>query len=144
MRPSRASRFPLWCFMLAGYLSAGRRFVYIGVPPLFISEAYLGWNILRNRGNWLGRFADDVLRFDLLSVAVAANLLWGLVEVFRCLFLGRDPIEVLRTFALSYYPLYLLIGLSIGRELTMPQFVRVENHVLHLRSVCHNRICFFC
>lgn len=121
----KKSRFPLWAWILTGYLSMGRPFAYLGVPPLFISEAYLGWQILRNRHNWLGRFADDVVRLEPLSAAIALNLLWGLVEVFRCMYMARPPLEIVRTFALSYYPVYLLAGISIGQDWTAPQFVRV-------------------
>ena len=42
----RVSRFPLWAFILTGYLSAGRLFAYLGVAPLFIGEMYLGWTVL--------------------------------------------------------------------------------------------------
>jgi hypothetical protein len=124
-RRARTSRFPLWAFLLTGYFSAGRGFAYLGVSPLFISELYLGWSVLRNRHNWLGRFIDDVLRFELINVAIAVNLLWGIVEVVRCMYMNRNPIEVLRIFALNYYPLYLLVGVSLGQDLSIAQFVRV-------------------
>ncbi len=125
-------RFPLWGGILAGYLAMGRPFAYLGVPPLFISEGYLAWQMLRNRHNWIGQFVDDVLKLEPLSSAIALNLVWGLVEVFRCLYLGRDPIEIFRTFALSYYPIYLLVGIAIGRDWSATQFVRVWKIVLML------------
>ncbi len=131
----RVSRFPLWAFILTGYLSAGRVFAYIGVPPLFIGEAFLGWNVLRNRHNWLGKFVDDVIRGEILSLAIALHLLWGVIEVFRCMYGGRPPIDVLRTFAFNYYPLYILAGIAIGRDVPISQFARIWKIVIILYSI---------
>ena len=52
----------IWQFLIIGYSTFGKSFAYLGVSPLFIGEAYLGFSVLRNRGKWLSRFVDGCLR----------------------------------------------------------------------------------
>lgn len=120
----RISRFPMWAVLVIGYLTFGREFAYLGVPPLYIGEAYLGFKVLQNTGNWLSRFANDCLRGRLLPLAIGLHLVWGVIEVGRSWNMGRPLFEALRTAAFNYYPLYVLIGIVIGQTVSLPRFIR--------------------
>jgi hypothetical protein len=131
----RMSRFPMWVVMTAGYLLGGRAFSYVGISPLFVGEAYLLVQVLWNRHNWIGRFVGSVLRPDLLSMAIFLHLLWGLIEIIRSLFLGRALVEVLRTAAFNYYPIYVVIGVMIGKEITMQTYIKSWKLIVILATV---------
>ena len=113
----------VWAGVVGGYLSMGRAFAYVGVSPLFVGEAYLGAAVLRNRRNWTTSFIEDCLHLRPLPIAILFTLLWGLFEVFRSLLINRPAVEALRLFAFNYYPLYVLIGVAIGRDMTMERFL---------------------
>jgi hypothetical protein len=127
---SESKLFPMWGVLVGGYLAYGRPFAFWGVPPLFVGEAYLMVMLLWNRNNWLGRFVNGFFKFELVSTAVFLHLTWGIVEVFRSLFLRRSMIEVFRTAAFNYYPLYIMIGIMIGREISMKTYVKVWKYIV--------------
>jgi hypothetical protein len=126
----RLRRFPMWVVILAGYLAFDRTFAYVGVPPLYIGEAYLSFKVLQNSRNWVSRFVSDTFRFRLLPLAIALHMSWGIIEVARSWFMGRSIIESMRTAAFNYYPLYLLIGIALGWGVTMQSFVRLMKIVI--------------
>ena len=66
----RLPRFPMWAVLVAGYIAFSRGFAYIGIAPLFIGEAYLGYAILKNSRNWTGRFVNGFLRMRILPLAI--------------------------------------------------------------------------
>jgi hypothetical protein len=121
--PEPKSRFPMWLVMICGYLTMGRAFAYVGVPPLFIGELYLGAGMLKNKHNWVTKFVDDVVHLEPMPVAITLHLVWGIAEIFRVLFMGQSPVEAIRTAAFNYYPLYIPLGIAIGRDLSLRQFV---------------------
>ena len=125
----------MWAVLVGGYLLLGRPFSYLGISPLFIGEAYLLIQILWNRHNWLGRFVNDVARLELLSFAIFLHLAWGLVEVFRALYMHRPMIDVFRTTAFNYYPLYCLIGIMIGKEISLQTYLKIWKYIVILATV---------
>jgi hypothetical protein len=130
------ARYPVWLLMLTGYMAFGRDFSYVGISPLFIGEGYLGYSILRNQRNWIGRFIQGCLDGKLLPLAIAAHLFWGIAEVARASCLQqRHLIEAVRTAAFNYYPLYLLVGIAIGSTLTYAYFVRALKFMTLIISV---------
>jgi hypothetical protein len=116
--------------LLAGYLAFSRDFSYLGIPPIYIGEAYLFFKIVQNSRNWVSRFVNDALRLRCLPTAIALHLIWGILEVGRSWYIGRGLLMSLRTAAFNYYPLYALIGISIGSALTKPAFLRVLKLVI--------------
>lgn len=114
----------LWQFLIAGYTTFGRSFAYLGVRPLFIGELYLAYNIVRNEGKWINRFIRDLFDLKLLPLSITLLLLWGLFEVARPVLAGASVKECLRTCAFNYYPLYIPIGIAIGRRLMLSEFMR--------------------
>jgi hypothetical protein len=116
---------PLWAIMIAGYSTFGRSFAYLGVPPVFIGEMYIAWWIVRGPGNWLTHFVEDCRQLKFLPTMILLNLLWGMFDVFRPLFVGKHEVGLtLETFAFNYYPLVLLIGIEIGRRITFENFIQ--------------------
>lgn len=136
MRTRRVPGFFRWGFLLGGLLCAGRSFAYLGVPPIFIGEVYLGCAILANRHNWLGRWFDGVMNFRMLPTAVSLHLGWGAFEVVRALLNNQPAYDVLRVFAFNYYPIYVLIGIAVGRDLTMHTFLKFWKIVMWGAVAC--------
>jgi hypothetical protein len=116
---------PIWQFLVGGYLTFGRSFAYLGVPPLFIGEAFIGYSIIANRNRWLQRFIDDLFHLRFVAAGVGLTILWGLFEVFRAYFVGKIPIlDVAKTFAFNYYTICLPIGIACGAGVTIASFIR--------------------
>ncbi len=115
---------PLWTVLIAGYSTFGRSFAYLGVKPLFIGEIYLAVAIFRNQGKWINRFIDGLLRLHLLPLGITLTVLWGLFEVARPVLAGASIRDCLRTCAFNYYPLYIPVGIAIGRRLSLDGFIR--------------------
>ena len=132
-RPRRRRKgigFPMWAVLVGGYTCFGRDFAYLGIAPLFIGEAYLGYSILRNLRNWTGRFLNDCFRLKMLPLAIMMHMMWGITEVIRASLLGRSLLQAIRTAAFNYYPLFLLIGIAVGWSLTLPYLLRVLKYII--------------
>lgn len=131
----RRNRIPLWAIIWTGYSAFGREFAMLGVPPLLIGEAYLGFGILANWRNWVGRFVNDCLRLRLLPVTIAMHLIWGMLEVARSSLMGYPLLEVIKNAAFNYYPLYVPMGIALGSTLTFPVFIRSVKLCLTLFAI---------
>ena len=123
-------RFAFWAIVVLGYLTYGRLFAYIGVPPLFIGELYLAWGVIRSKHHWVTRAIDDCLHLRLLPLAIVMHLIWGIVEIVHAVMLNRSIIEVLRVFSFNYYPLYVLLGIAIGRDIPLYRFIQTWKKVV--------------
>src|SRR5688500_13860814 len=80
VRKQKWWKVPIWPFLATGYSTFGRSFAYLGVPPLFIGELFLVGSMYKNRGNWVGRFANGALRGHLLPLSILLCVLWGRSE----------------------------------------------------------------
>lgn len=120
------ARLPaLWKVLVAGYMILGRTFAYLGVPPIFIGEFFIARAIYQNHRRWIQRFIDDLFHMRLLATSVAAVILWGVFEILRTYYVGKTPIlAALKTFTFNYYPLVLIIGMALGADLRVADFVR--------------------
>jgi hypothetical protein len=127
--------FPMWGVLVGGYLAVGRPFAFLGVAPLFIGEIYLMVMVLWNRNNWLGKFINGFFHFELICSAVFLHLAWGIFEIFRSLYLRHPVIEVFRTAAFNYYPLYCVIGLMIGKEISIQTYYKVWKYIVIVASI---------
>lgn len=110
---------------MTGYMIMGRTFAYLGVAPIFIGEVFIARELMVNRRRWLQRFIDDLFHLRLLATSVAAVMLWGLFEVLRAYYIGKVPIiDIFKTFTFNYYPIVLPIGVALGHELKISEFIR--------------------
>ena len=114
-----------WQVLVCGYLTFGRSFAYLGIPPLFIGEYFIARSLLDNRRQWLQRFFDDFFHLRLMAAGVGLTFLWGIFQLLRSYVHGDIPIvDIIKTFAFNYYPICLFIGLAYGAEITLPRFLR--------------------
>src|SRR5690242_13706529 len=119
------------CVLIVGYLTMSRAFAYLGIPAwkVFISEVVLALLVLcgpRVRGRrWLAvvsklpslkRFLTWYLLF----------LVYGVLQVFRGIWLGNPPLIAVRDLAFNYYPIYFALGLWAGlmRPDLLPRLIR--------------------
>jgi O-Antigen ligase len=106
-------------FLLAGYLSMGRAFAYIGLPwiNVYIGELALGVFLLFGPRTNLGRWvqvvprAKRLQRFKWLLVLLLCD---GAFEALRGIFSGYPAFTAVRDTAFNYYPLFLSLGIWAG------------------------------
>jgi len=111
--------------LICGYLTFGRSFAYLGIPPLFIGEYFIARSLYVNHRRWIQRFLDDLFQMRLLAAGVGLTILWGLFEVMRSFVHGNTPtVDIIKTFAFNYYTIVLFIGMAYGADITMPSFLR--------------------
>jgi hypothetical protein len=111
-------------FLITGYLTFGRPFAYLGIPPLFIGEIALGAFLLaKPRVAW-GTWATSLLRSSPLSafsLALLVFVAFGVWQVGRGVLGGYPGIHTLKFFTFNYYTLYVFLGIWIG--LQVPEFL---------------------
>jgi hypothetical protein len=122
---AKARKWNLWSkwvlFLLLGYSLTGRSFAYLGIPPakLFIGELTLAafiflrprklfdpWIKGLTQGGPLGPFAWVLL----------GSIAYGIFEVIRGVLLGFSPIIAIENLVFNIYPIYLFLGLWVGRR----------------------------
>jgi hypothetical protein len=88
-------------FLLVGYLSFGRSFAYLGVPPIFIGEVALAAFVLLMPRVVLGTWAGSLLRsspLNGLALALLVFVAYGLWQVVRGVLSGSPIIYTLKFF----------------------------------------------
>jgi len=108
-------------FLLVGLSLTGRSFSYLGIPPakLFIGDLTLAafiflrprqlfdpWIKALTKGGGLGPLAWILL----ISIA------YGIFQVIRGVLLGFAPIIAVENLVFNVYPLYLFLGLWLGKR----------------------------
>ncbi len=108
-------------FLLVGYSLTARSFSYLGIPPakLFIGDLTLGafiflrprqifdpWIKALTKGGSLGSLAWILL----ISIS------YGIFQVIRGVLLGFPPLTAVENLVFNVYPLYLFLGLWLGRR----------------------------
>jgi hypothetical protein len=117
-------------FLLAGYLTMGRSFAYLGVPPLFIGELVLGAFLLLKPRVALGTWSASLLQaspLNALGLSMFVFVAYGFWQVGRGVLSGFPAIDALKTFTFNYYTLYLFLGIWVGLRTPdfLPKLVRV-------------------
>ena len=111
-------------FLITGYLTFGRPFGYLGIPPLFIGEIALGaFLLLKPRVGW-GTWAASSPRSSPLKrigLALLVFVAFGVWQVGRGVLAGYPAINTLKCFTFNYYTLYVFMGIWIG--LQVPEFL---------------------
>ena len=108
----------------------GRSFAHLGVPPLYIGEAGLALFLVA-RGRWLlGLWLKALVIPSPLSGLVWALFvsgLYGLLQFLRGVDHGYDRMAALQNLAFHAYPLFLFLGLWVGRRHpnSMPRLIRL-------------------
>ncbi len=110
-------------FLLLGYLSMGRSFAYLGIPPLriFIGEMVLGAFLFQHPRAIVGKWAGALMSASPLSGLAWAIYLfvgYGIFQLLRGIILGYPPLTAIQCFVFNIYPLYFFIGLWIGHQHT--------------------------
>jgi hypothetical protein len=116
-------------FLLTGYLTFGRSFAYLGIPPLFVGEIVLGAFLLLKPRVALGTWVASLLRASPLNafgLALLAFVAYGSWQVGRGVLGGYPAIQTLKYFTFNYYTLYLFMGIWIGLQAPdlLPKLVR--------------------
>jgi len=117
-------------FLLLGYLTMGRSFAYLGIPPIFIGEVVLAAFLLLKPRIALGTWAASLLRpspLNGLGLALLAFMAYGLWQVGRGILGGSPVVHTLKFFTFNYYTLYLFMGIWIGLHSPdfLPKLIRV-------------------
>src|SRR5690606_5746699 len=117
-------------FLLTGYLTLGRSFAYLGIPPLFIGEIVLGAFLFFKPRVALGTWVASLVRASPLNgvgLALLAFVAYGVWQVGRGYFSGFPAIDALKTFTFNYYAIYLFMGIWIGLQAPdfLPRLVRI-------------------
>lgn len=117
-------------FLVVGYLSFGRSFAYLGVPPLFIGEIALAGFLLVKPRVALGTWVNSLLRaspLNALSLTLFVFIAYGVWEVGRGVLGGSAMFYTLKFFVFNYYTLYMFLGIWIGLQNPdyLPKLVRV-------------------
>jgi hypothetical protein len=115
--------------LIAGYLSMGRAFAYIGLPwfNVFIGEIALGLFLLfgprTNRGRWV-QVIQRAKRLQLFKWLLVLLLCDGAFEAAHGILSGYPALTAMRDTAFNYYPLFLFLGIWAG--------LRDKNFLRHL------------
>ncbi len=125
---STATRYRMpafWQVLVAGYMILGRTFAYVGVPPVFIGEVFIARAVLQNHRRWIQRLIDDLFHLRMIATSVVLVIGWGVFEVLRAYYGGKTPIfEAIKTFAFNYYAIVLPIGVAMGADMGVGDFIR--------------------
>ena len=105
--------------LLLGYLTIGRTFAYIGIPPwhIFIGEVVLGLFMVSGPRTLEGRWVWDAVRWPALRRLVKlflVSLAYGVIQVIHGISAGYPALTAIRDLAFNYYPVYFLVGLWVG------------------------------
>jgi hypothetical protein len=123
-----SAKFPPWTlwakwmmFLLVGYSVIGRSFGYLGIPPakMFIGDLTLAAFIFLRPRQLFDRWVQALMAGGVLGPfgwVVLISLLYGIVEVIRGILEGFSPLTALQNLVFNVYPLYLFIGVWLGRR----------------------------
>jgi hypothetical protein len=117
-------------FLLTGYLTLGRSFAYLGIPPLFIGEIVLAAFLLLKPRVALGTWTASLLRpspLNAFGLALLVFMAYGVWQVGRGVLGGFPAVHTLKFFTFNYYALYLFMGIWVGLRAPdlLPRLVRV-------------------
>lgn len=130
--------------LIVGYLTMGRTFAYLGIPPLklFVGEIALGAFLLMHLRTFVERWGAALIvpsRLSGLMWALVLFLSYGAFEVVRGIDAGYHRLTALQCFAFNYYPLYLFLGLTVGVRYPdfLPRLVRALGWAYGVYGVAH-------
>ena len=117
-------------FLLTGYLTLGRSFAYLGVPPLFIGEAVLGAFLFFKPRVALGTWVASLLRtsaLNALGLSLLVFVAYGFWQVGRGVLSGYSLVDALKCFTFNYYTIYMFMGIWIGLQEPdfLPKMIRL-------------------
>jgi hypothetical protein len=119
--------------LIIGYLTLGRSFAYLGIPPLkiFVGELFLfAFLLFRSRdviGEWLNALLDPYRATHNYSWALLLFLMYGVFEALRGISLGYSVLVALQNLVFNIYPVYFFIGLWVARDSEfLPRLVRIQ------------------
>jgi hypothetical protein len=107
--------------LLVGFALMGRSFAYLGVPPakLFVGDLTLAAFIVLHPRKVFDPWVDALIRSGPLGPVawlLLASLFYGIFEVIRGTLLGFNPLIAMENLVFNVYPIYLFLGLCLGRR----------------------------
>jgi hypothetical protein len=117
--------------LVFGYLTLGRAFAYLGIPPwkIFIGEALLLLFVVAgptmHGARWL-RLTARIPALKPLLTWYGLFLAYGILQVLHGIWVGNPPLLALRDLAFNYYPVYFFLGIWAGlnRPHLLPRLLR--------------------
>src|ERR1700689_4284716 len=108
-------------FLLLGYSLTGRSFAYLGIPPakLFIGDLTLAAFVVLHPRNIFDPWIDALPKGGPLGPVawlLLASLAYGIFEGIRGILLGFTPLIATENLVFNIYPIYLFLGIWLGRR----------------------------
>ena len=113
--------------LIVGYLTCGRSFAYIGIPPLhlFLGEIVLFALILFRTRDTLDHWIESITTpgpLHMLGMTLLFFLACGFFELLRGISFGFPLLAGLENLVFNVYPLFLFAGMWLGSK--DPQLIR--------------------
>jgi hypothetical protein len=119
--------------LIIGYVTLGRSFAYLGIPPLkiFVGElfllAFLLFRLRATIGEWISALLNPYGAIHNFSWAILLLLQYGVFETLRGISLGYSVLTALQNLVLNIYPVYFFIGVWAARDSEfLPRLVRIQ------------------
>ncbi|MCU1260362.1 MAG: hypothetical protein JWO80_3247 [Bryobacterales bacterium] len=119
--------------LVVGYVTLGRSFAYIGIPPLkiFIGELFLvAFLLFRSRAviaEWFEGLLNPYRTTHNFSWALLLFFQYGVFEALRGISLGYSVLIALQNLVFNIYPIYFFVGLWASRDSEfLSRLVRIQ------------------
>jgi hypothetical protein len=108
-------------FLLVGYSLTARSFSYLGIPPakLFIGDLTLAAFILLRPRQLFDRWIKALTKGGSLGPVawiLLISISYGIFQVIRGVLSGFPPLTAVENLVFNVYPLYLFLGLWLGKR----------------------------
>jgi hypothetical protein len=108
-------------FLLVGLSLTGRSFSYLGIPPakLFIGDLTLAAFIFLRPRQLFDPWIKSLTKggpLGPLAWILLVSISYGIFQVIRGVLLGFSPIIAIENLVFNVYPLYLFLGLWLGKR----------------------------
>jgi hypothetical protein len=108
-------------FLLVGYSLTARSFSYLGIPPakLFIGDLTLAAFIFLRPRELFDRWIKALTKGGPLGPIgwiLLISISYGIFQVIRGVLAGFQPVTALQNLVFNVYPLYLFLGIWLGKR----------------------------
>jgi hypothetical protein len=108
-------------FLMLGLSLTGRSFAYLGIPPakLFVGDLTLAAFVVLHPRNIFDPWINALTKGGPLGPVawlLLASLAYGVFEVIRGILLGFTPLIATENLVFNIYPIYLFLGIWLGRR----------------------------
>jgi hypothetical protein len=108
-------------FLLVGYSLTARSFSYLGIPPakLFIGDLTLAAFIFLRPRELFDRWIKALTKggpLGWIGWILLVSISYGIFQVIRGVLAGFAPVTALQNLVFNVYPLYLFLGIWLGKR----------------------------